>query len=643
MVVFMSTFPVSENTKRVSVIIDYVKDLTSLKSIDIEKIKEIIDYINNSSSSTDDKFINYTKEVLESIIADGIIDNEELLSLENFASKLQNPISDDPEITIAGKCYVLTGDFNIDGSRDAISYLIKQEGGRVTGSVSSKTDYVVMGSLGSSDYGLGSYGNKVKRAIEDQCLGKSNVQIISEDQFFEFINNSTKKASKIWKKREHILDSKNIKANVAKFNSNGFTKQQQKALDLSLKRKNLFISGLGGTGKSYIVNEIVKAFESDNKNVIKCASTGISAINIGGSTIHKILGIKPEATLQKDPKIWIDDNSLLVLCDLLIVDEISMCRMDLFDYLSYSIYKANNLRKKKHLPNIQLIVVGDLSQLAPVLPKSEKKILEEIYDCTIDGAYPFSSKSWSDWNFTNVDLSESIRQSEKEFVLALNQCRYGNKEGLKWITDNSLSKKPSNAINLFGRNKEVEEENRNQLSKLKEQLHKYEATIEGDVDIYNDTPFQSEILELKRGARVMSLINDRDENYMNGSLGFVRECFKDGVVVLFDNGYECELYRHKWDICVPVKDGDRIKLSSKGSFDQIPLKLAYAITIHKSQGQTFDVVSIDPECWDYGQLYTALSRVRSIGGLHIRGSLKRRQLLVSEEVINYYIENNNLK
>lgn len=187
---------------------------------------------------------------------------------------------------------------------------------------------------------------------------------------------------------------------------------------------------------------------------------------------------------------------------------------------------------------------------------------------------------------------------------------------------------------LCGKNDEAEHENRKHLDAIDAPIAVYPGVVDGDVTDADLPTARS--LKLKPGARVMALVNRMENTFMNGSLGTVAECWDDCVTVRFDNGYRADLGEHRWEITKPELVGGKTKMQTIGTFTQIPLKLAYAMTIHKSQGQTFDSAVVYPRCWDPGQLYTALSRLTSIEGLVLAHSCPDSSLIASREVIDFY-------
>ena len=411
------------------------------------------------------------------------------------------------------------------------------------------------------------------------------------------------------------------------------TRGQREAFDAIVAGKNVFLTGNGGTGKSYLVSGIIDWATSSGLEVIVCAPTGIAALNVGGSTIHRTLGISPDKVLGPKRNPSIPNGSPLPKCDLMIVDEISMCRLDLFDYLSSVLMHVGKERERLGMERCQLVVVGDFFQLPPVMTDDDRQMLQKMYGRDVKGGYPFMGKEWDRWGFARIVLDETIRQRDADFANALEKCRRGDISGARWIEEHASKTVPSDAIVLCGTNTMASKENAMRLAGLRGNVVTYRGSMWGDVR-KTDMPTDMNI-KLKPGARVMAVANDPDGRFMNGSLGTVETCGEGFVRVGFDSGGFAEVGTFVWPITKPVLEDGRIRMRTVGEFSQVPLKLAWAITIHKSQGQTFNRAVIHPYCWDYGQLYTALSRLTTVGGMRVAKPIQAKYLKASPDVLAF--------
>lgn len=437
------------------------------------------------------------------------------------------------------------------------------------------------------------------------------------------------------------------------------TKEQNAILTKAKKGDNLFISGGGGVGKSFVVNYIVDALKKAGKTVLITASTGKAATLLGGVTCHRACKIPVKMTWMREPDV--DKKAPLYEADTLIIDEISMLRIDAFEYVVQLIEKINDLRrsveyqsnpKNKHKAPIQLIVVGDFCQLPPVIVRShdgkpdDATLMSAHYGFDIGNGYAFQAPGWKRCQFVVCELTEVLRQSDKPMIDALNKLRFGDRSGLDYFREHSRKKKFSkeSVIHLCGTNKTATEINNAALSRLPGKGKKYEADIVGQVS-EQDKQVAPEMLHLKAGAQVIMLQNT--EKYHNGSSGIVTALRPDGVTVRMDEtDEEVDIAYITWNVeryvVKEVNEKNVVEKEKIGSYSQLPMRLGYAITIHKSQGQTFDKVSLSignamhPEIFACGQLYVSLSRVRSAENLYVDGDLNVVKQLADPEVIKFY-------
>ena len=287
-------------------------------------------------------------------------------------------------------------------------------------------------------------------------------------------------------------------------------------------------------------------------------------------------------------------------------------------------------------------MVGDFCQLPPVVLDKDKEILDEYYGVDIGSAYAFQSKYWEKFEFKNVMLTDILRQKDMKFVTALNQARMGDAQCIEFLEQNSAHYPIENGIYIYSTNRKVKELNERKLGMINNPLWEFVAKEEG---IVNETDRMTDkILKLKVGARVMMLTNDIENKWQNGSLGTILNIEIGRIKIRLDNGKDVSVSPYEWSIeryvVVEQQIGKQVvKVLEKeeiGTFEQFPLKLAYAITMHKSQGQTYERANISPEAWAPGQLYVALSRVKEIQKMHLLSDIEKRHLLVSPEVIEFY-------
>lgn len=407
--------------------------------------------------------------------------------------------------------------------------------------------------------------------------------------------------------------------------------KQQLALDYMKLGKNVFLTGGAGTGKSYVIKEFLDYCNKNNKQIVVCASTGIAAINIGGVTAHRVFNI-PIKPLIESPK---SIPKTLKDVDVILIEEISMLRIDVLEYIANIIFALNNYRKNRNISLVQVVFVGDFCQLPPVINDKDREFLEMYkYGKDLGKGFAFQSKCWDLFNFLCIRLDEVVRQRDEEFINNLNAIRYGDYRGINYFNNMSRQSEIKDAILICGTNKAVNTKNQAEYEKINKREFVYNADITGEVA--ESDKIVPDILKLKVGCRVMMVINDSEDKYKNGTLATVTHLSKNSVYVLTDDGEEVLIEPYTWNINKYKAVNGKIQLECIGTFTQYPLKLAYAVTIHKSQGQTFDKVNINPYCWDCGQLYVALSRVKTIEGMYLTEIIKPSYVIASDKVVEFY-------
>lgn len=424
------------------------------------------------------------------------------------------------------------------------------------------------------------------------------------------------------------------------------TDEQKEAFDIMCSGENVFLTGNAGTGKSYVTKAFIAWCEQQHKEILITAPTGVAAINIGGSTLHRIFNAPVDPIINNYTP---STDDVIDRADIILIDEISMCRMDLFNYV---VTMIRNSILKTH-KNKQIILVGDFFQLPPVVTPIDRKILNSVYPKEITKFYAFQSKEWDTLNLKSVVLTKVVRQTDPAFIAQLNKARIGDWTCIKYFNKN-IGNLNSNAIYLCGRNDDAYNENNKCLNQIHALEHENIAELKGAFKKSDCTA--EEVFRYKVGARVMSLINDnKNENYQNGSLGtitgikstynIIKRVDQDIITVKFDNGHIADIEPFTWEkYDYTVKDGvdekgnpiKHLDKESIGECIQYPLKLAYAITIHKSQGQTFDNINLIPQSFSVGQLYVALSRVRSFEGLRLVYNISSNDLKCDSDVVNFY-------
>ena len=385
-------------------------------------------------------------------------------------------------------------------------------------------------------------------------------------------------------------------------------------------RKNVFLTGGAGTGKSYTTKCIIENFYKSGKNVVALGSTGISAVNIGGITLHsffrfgRINDINELAKHDKTQRNELKElYKVLSKLDLIIIDEISMVRSSTFEMVAYRL-RMGGFKGA-------LLVVGDFYQLEPVVSRDEKG-----QNSLFGGFYAWQSMAWGDMSFVNFMLTKPKRTSDLGFFSILERIRVGvcDDEVMGFLASRVEQNPPANALRLFGTNAKVDALNEERLNMLKTPLFHVEAAIKASQGV-SETELKSwlaginiaKVLELKVGAEVIICANKRG-SYYNGERAEVLELKEDGIIVRKHNDELCSIEPVCLELNAYADENSKVAKQVLASFVQYPLRLAYAITIHKSQGMSLDDYICDVnDIFASGQLYVALSRARSAKGLFL--------------------------
>jgi energy-coupling factor transporter ATP-binding protein EcfA2 len=421
----------------------------------------------------------------------------------------------------------------------------------------------------------------------------------------------------------------------------------KKALEIIKSGNSIFITGNAGTGKTTLLRH-AQATVLKGKKAVTVAPTGVAAINSGGITIHRFFGFTPDITPQEvknqyRPKKYLKEIAKL---DTLIIDEVSMVRADLMDCIEIALRRYGR-QKNRPFGGVQLVLIGDLLQLPPVARNETKQVmLEAGYPST----YFFSAKCFQNQDVPCIELKQIFRQKDIKFIRVLNAIRtdIATLADLDLLNTRVVSDKEiradSSYVTLVATNAAAATINSDRIAGLKADLQTWKAKITGEIS-KEDYP-TAEVLEFKVGAQIMMLVNEYSTTgsikWVNGSLGNITaidlKAQEPSVTVkIMGSGVTERVKVHTWEVKRPILVEEEMQFEVIGSFSQFPFTLAWAVTIHKSQGKTFDKVIVDlsSRIFAEGQLYVALSRCTTLEGLKLTKPVLMHHVITNPVAVEY--------
>jgi hypothetical protein len=416
---------------------------------------------------------------------------------------------------------------------------------------------------------------------------------------------------------------------------------------------SLFLTGKAGTGKTTFLKHIQNTC---NKRLVVVAPTGVAAINAGGVTMHSFFQLPflpfikdanhgfgqvecvNKFTHFKNVKFNREKIDLLLELDMLIIDEVSMLRADMLDCIDETLkyYRRNQLP----FGGVQVLLIGDMFQLPPVTSENEWTLMSQYYK----SPFFFSSEVYQQLNPAHLELNKIYRQKEERFINLLNNIRHNNMDDydfelLQERYDPEAARYQDGLITLTTHNRTADNMNQQKLAEIESEAMVFEGEINGD---FNEKALPAEkALNLKEGAQIMFIKNDLEKRYFNGKLAKIKRIAKDEIIVEFEEGNELKIEKETWkNIRYNLnRDENQIEEEEIGSFKQFPIRLAWAITIHKSQGLTFDKLAIDAGAsFAAGQVYVALSRCRTFDGLTLLSRIYQNSILSDERIVQFSLK-----
>ena len=403
--------------------------------------------------------------------------------------------------------------------------------------------------------------------------------------------------------------------------------------------KNVFITGRAGTGKSTLLDYFRR---TTKKKVVILAPTGVAALNIKGQTIHSFFRFRPNITLEQVERLHVGDDKSNIYKQLntIVVDEISMVRADLLDCMDVFL-RLNGQRADKAFGGVQMVFIGDLYQLPPVVLGTEKEVFGSVYETP----YFYSARVFDSLEMEFVELEKVYRQRDEDFVNLLNAIRNNSvtEEQLAVLNQRYMPEfdpPPDDFyVYLTTINKLADETNSGELEKLNATPYTFAGKIEGRFSAeYLPTSID---LAVKVGAQIMMVNNDAYGRWVNGSVGKVTDIIPGNgehiILAELADGQTVDIVPYTWEIYRFFADEGHLQSEVIGRFKQYPLMLAWAVTIHKSQGKTFDKVIIDigRGAFAHGQTYVALSRCTTLGGIVLKKPILKKHIWTDYKVVKF--------
>lgn len=418
-------------------------------------------------------------------------------------------------------------------------------------------------------------------------------------------------------------------------------------------RQSVFLTGKAGTGKSTFLKHVCKVTK---KKYVVLAPTGIAAINAGGSTLHSFFKLPFHPLLPDDPnfqgkklhdtlKYSSDHRKLIQNIELVIIDEISMVRADIIDFID-KVLRIYSRNMREPFGGKQVLLVGDIFQLEPVVKTDEREIISRFYP----NPYFFSARVFQEMELVAIELTKVYRQTDKVFVGVLDRIRTNTAGSADLQLLNTRCNAPIHKgendmyITLATRRDTVDHINEQKLAELPGEAVKLQGEIHGEFP-ENSLPTLMELI-VKPGAQVIFIKNDQEKRWVNGTIGTISGLSDDGIMyVVTEDGKEFDVHKESWsNVRYRYNETEKkIEEEELGTFIQYPIRLAWAITVHKSQGLTFSraIIDFSGGVFAGGQTYVALSRCTSLEGIQLKREITRADIFVRPEIVSFSHRFNN--